>query len=96
MDRTAVEDEANGMVVNLGSGRVDGGSGGRSTTSPRCQSCTWSQTRGDVEAVYWREHNRYLNDLEYDSYAWDQFNKDHDRRVSQLIMSQRFSNVSQK
>ena len=104
VDRTTVENEATGMVVDLESGRADGGEGREVNHEPTVpglhlvpdRSSTWSQTRGDLEAEYWRERERYLNDLEYDSDAWDRYKRDHDRRVSQLIMSQRFSNVSQK
>ena len=99
-----VENEATGMVVNLESGRADGGEGREVNHEPTVpglhlvpdHSSCWSQTRGDLEVEYWRERERYLNDLEYDSDAWDRYERDHDRHVCQLMMSQRFSNVSQK
>ena len=53
------------------------------------------QAIGDLEAEYWREREIYLNDLEYDSDAWDRYERDHDRSMSQL-RSQLFDNVSQK
>ena len=79
VDRTTVENEATGMVVDLESGRADGGEGREVNHEPTVpglhlvpdQSSCWSQTRGDLEVEYWRERERYLNDLEYDSDAWD-------------------------
>ena len=77
--RTTVENEATGMVVDLESGRADGGEGREVNHEPTVpglhlvpgHSSCWSQTRGDLEVEYWRERERYLNDLEYDSDAWD-------------------------
>ena len=53
------------------------------------------QALGDLEAEYWREREIYLNDLEYDSDAWERYERDHDRSMSQL-RSQMFDKVSQK
>ena len=87
-DHTAAENETTGMVVDLRSGgecrEVN-----HEHTVPELhmvsdRGSNRFQAYDDLEAEYWKEREKYLNDLEYDIDAFERYERDHDRRMSQL------------
>ena len=82
------ENETTGMVVDLRSGgecrEVN-----HEHTVPELhmvsdRGSNRFQAYDDLEAEYWKEREKYLNDLEYDIDAFERYERDHDRRMSQL------------
>ena len=99
VDHITAENETTGMVVDLGS-RGECREVNHEHTVPERhlvsdRGSNRYQAIGDLEAEYWKEREKYLNDLEYDIDAFERYERDHDRRMSQL-RSQMFDNVSQK
>ena len=88
VDHITAENETTGMVVDLRSGgecrEVN-----HEHTVPELhmvsdRGSNRFQAYDDLEAEYWREREKYLNDLEYDIDAFERYERDHDRRMSQL------------
>ena len=99
VDHITAENETTGMVVDLGS-RGECREVNHEHTVPELhlvsdRGSNRYQAYDDLEAEYWKEREKYLNDLEYDIDAFDRYERDHDRRMSQL-RSQMFDNVGQK
>ena len=88
VDHITAENETTGMVVDLGS-RGECREVNHEHTVPELhlvsdRGSNRFQAYDDLEAEYWKEREKYLNDLEYDIDAFERYERDHDRRMSQL------------
>ena len=93
VDHITAENETTGMVVDLGS-REECREVNHEHTVPE-RHLVSDRGSNRYQAIYWKEREKYLNDLNYDIDAFDRYERDHDRRMSQL-RSQMFDNVGQK